>query len=135
MVPLGGGELGVVAGVGRGPVLALVQPDNLLRGLLYQRPTQKRLNLKFIRMKRVGIARSDLAADEHHAHPAPEHGRHAPQQRHHGPQHCPALTSHSAVTWFMGQHSDPAPHKSGFMAVEKIYESPRGNQGRCGIEL
>ena len=39
VVPLGGGELGVVAGVGRGPVLALVQPDNLLRGLLYQRPT------------------------------------------------------------------------------------------------
>ena len=43
VVPLGGGQLRVVAGVGRGPVLALVKPDNLARGLLYQK-----LKLKFI---------------------------------------------------------------------------------------
>ena len=39
VVPLGGGQLRVVAGVGRGPVLALVQPNHLARGLLYQGPT------------------------------------------------------------------------------------------------
>ena len=31
VVPLGGGQLRVVAGVGRGPVLALVQPNHLSR--------------------------------------------------------------------------------------------------------
>ena len=55
VVPLGGGQLRVVAGVRRGPVLALVQPNHLSRKLLYQGPTQKRLELKFIRMKRVGV--------------------------------------------------------------------------------
>ena len=55
VVPLGGGQLRVVAGVGRGPVLALVQPNNLARKLLYQGPTQKRLELKFICIKRVGV--------------------------------------------------------------------------------
>ena len=55
VVPLGGGQLRVVAGVGRGPVLALVQPNHLSRRLLDQGPTQKRLKLKFIRIKRVAF--------------------------------------------------------------------------------
>ena len=55
VVPLGGGQLRVVTGVGRGPVLALVQPNHLSRRLLYQGPTQKRLKLKFIRIKRVAF--------------------------------------------------------------------------------
>ena len=53
VVPLGGGQLRVVAGVGRGPVLALVQPNNLARRILYQGPTQKRLKQNFICIKRV----------------------------------------------------------------------------------
>ena len=55
VVPLGGGQLRVVAGVGRGPVLALVQPNHLSKRLLDQGPTQKRLKLKFIRIKRVAF--------------------------------------------------------------------------------
>ena len=56
VVPLGGGQLRVVAGVGRGPVLALVQPNHLARRLLYQGPTQKRLKLKFVCVKGVVVA-------------------------------------------------------------------------------
>ena len=56
VVPLGGGQLRVVAGVGRGPVLAMVKPNNLSRGLLYQGPTQKRLKLKFVCVKGVVVA-------------------------------------------------------------------------------
>ena len=55
VVPLGGGQLRVVTGVGRGPVLALVQPNHLSKRLLDQGPTQKRLKLKFIRIKRVAF--------------------------------------------------------------------------------